>query len=160
MMKRPLHLIRDQRGTSLIELALVLPFLASMLIGMVDISLGYSAKLQLEQAAQRAIEKAMNGEKEAAFFQTLTIEAAAAAGVSPSAVTVRYWLECNGVSQNSNAATMIVDYGKKCADNVQYARYVSVQIVKSYSPMFSAEMLGANPDGTYTLTGKAGVRVQ
>ncbi len=159
-MKRFLHLARDERGTSVIEMALVLPFLGTLVIGMVDISRGYSAKLQLEQAAQRSIEKAMNGEKETSFFQTLKNEAVAAAGVTPSAVTVRYWLECNGVSQNTNPATMDADYGKKCADNVPYSRYVHVEIEKSYSPMFGVKMLGANADGTFTLTGEAGIRVQ
>jgi len=56
-------LIRDERGASLIELALVAPFLATMVIGMVDISQCYSAKVKLTQAAQRAIEKAMQGDK-------------------------------------------------------------------------------------------------
>ena len=48
---------RDERGASIIELALVAPVLASMLVGMVDLSRAYSYKLKLEQAAQRAIEK-------------------------------------------------------------------------------------------------------
>ncbi len=158
---RPLsHLVRDERGTSIVEMALVMPFLASMLIGMVDISRGYSAKLQLEQAAQRSIEKAMNGEKETALFETLLDEAVAAADVDEDAVEVKYWLECAGVSQNTNPATMEADYGKKCADGVAYARYVHVRIEKTYSPMFNATLLGANSDGTFTLSGEAGVRVQ
>lgn len=159
-MRRLSHLIRDERGTSLIEMALVMPFLASLLVGMVDLSRGYSAKLQLEQAAQRSIEKAMNGDKETGFFQTLKNEAVAAAGVNQNAVTVRFWLECDGVSQNSNPATMVADYGEKCDDDIPYARYVNVRIEKAYSPMFSVKFLGANPDGTFTLTGEAGIRVQ
>ncbi len=160
MMRRLISLVRDQRGNSLIELALVMPFLASMVVGMVDVSRGYSAKLQLEQAAQRSIEKAMNGEKNTTFFQSLQSEAMTAAGVAANAVTIRYWLECNGVSQNSSQATMEADYGKKCADGVPYSRYVNVRIEKSYSPMFKAKMLGANADGTYTLIGQSGIRVQ
>ncbi len=159
-MKRILQIIRDERGASLIELALVLPVLGTMLVGMVDISRGYSAKLQLEQAAQRSIEKAMNGKKATALFETLVAEAVAAANVSPSAVQVRYWLECNGVSQNSSASTMAVDYEKKCGDNVAYARYVNVRIQKTYTPMFQARLLGSNADGTFTLVGQAGIRVQ
>ncbi|HET9812570.1 MAG TPA: TadE/TadG family type IV pilus assembly protein [Sphingomicrobium sp.] len=154
-------LARDERGASIIELALVAPFLGSLLIGMVDLSRGYSEKLQLEQAAQRAIEKAMNGEKSTDLFNTLKTEGATAAGVNASAVTVNYWLECAGVSQNTSAATMQSDYeDKKCSDGVPYARYVTVSIQKSYTPMFSSEWLGSNPDGSFTLVGEAGVRVQ
>ena len=159
-MNRLLHISRDERGTSIIEMALMLPILATFVVGMVDVSRGYSAKLQLEQAAQRSIEKAMNGKKETALFQTLKNEAMAAAEVSENAVTVRYWLECGGVSQNTSPSTMEADYGKKCADNIAYARYVNIRIQKSFTPMFSAKMLGANADGTYTLIGESGVRVQ
>jgi Flp pilus assembly protein TadG len=154
-------LARDERGASVIELALVAPFLASMVIGMVDLSNGYSEKLQLEQSAQRAIEKAMNGDKTADLFDTLKAEASTAAGVDEDAVTVNYWHECNGVSQNTSAASMLSDYeDKKCSDGVPYARYVTVRIEKAYTPMFSSEWLGANPDGSFTLVGEAGVRVQ
>lgn len=159
-MRRLSNLARDDAGTALIEMGLMLPILAALVIGMVDISRGYSAKLQLEQAAQRSIEKAMNGEKDTALFQTLKTEAATAASVAPSAVTVRYWLECSGVSQNSSPETMDADYGKKCDDNVPYSRYVTVRIEKSYSPMFSSPLAGANADGTFTLVGRAGIRVQ
>jgi Flp pilus assembly protein TadG len=51
------RLSQDERGASIVELALVTPILASLLIGMVDLSRAYSYKLNLEQGAQRAIEK-------------------------------------------------------------------------------------------------------
>lgn len=159
-MKRLSHLIRDERGSSIVELALVAPLLASLTIGMVDLSRGYSAKLQLEQAAQRSIEKAMNGKKETGLYDTLKAEAAAAAGVSEDAVEVRYWLECDGVSQNSDPATMEADYGKVCEDDEDYARYVNVRIEKAFTPTFRTDWPGANPDGTFTLAGDAGIRVQ
>ncbi len=151
---------RDDRGSSIIEMALVAPFLATLLIGMVDMSRGYSAKLQLEQAAQRSIEKAMNGDKDTDLYETLKVEAVVAADVPASQVEVRYWLECNGVSQNSSAATMAADYEKVCPNGQTYARYVNVRIQKSYKPMFKAQWAGANADGTFTLVGDAGIRVQ
>lgn len=160
MMKRLSHILRDERGTSIIELALLAPLLASLVIGMTDISRAASAKLRLEQSAQRAIEKAMNGDKEEELFETLQAEAMAAADVAEDAVEVRYWLECNGVSQNSSPSSMSTDYEKVCPDGQSYARYVNVRIEKDYTPMFSSEWLGANPDGTFTLIGEAGIRVQ
>lgn len=159
-MKRLAHLVRDERGTSVIELALVAPVLAALVIGMTDLSRGYSAKLQLEQAAQRTIEKAMNGKKEAALFQTLRDEAMAAAGVPAANVEVRFWLECDGVSQNTSPTTMVTDYGKVCDDDEDYARYVNVRIEKTFTPTFNTKWLGANPNGSYTLVGEAGIRVQ
>lgn len=146
------ELRRDERGASIIEMAMVAPFLAALLIGMVDLSRGYSEKLQLEQAAQRAIEKVMQGQKNTTVYDALKAEGAAAAGVSPDAVTVDYWLECDGVRQD--------DYDTNCSSGQTYARYLSLEIVKTYTPMFSTRYAGANEDGTYTLLGKAGIRVQ
>jgi len=160
MMRKLFALLRDESGASIIEMALMMPVLATLLIGMVDLSRGYSEKLQLEQAAQRSIEKAMNGDKKAALFETLEDEAVAAAGVSASAVEIRYWLECDGVSQNTSPSTMDQDYKKVCADGEAIARYVNVHIEKTYTPMFSTRFAGARSDGTYLLVGEAGIRVQ
>jgi Flp pilus assembly protein TadG len=167
MTNRLLHLGRDERGASLIELALVAPFLATLTIGVVDIAGGYSAKLQLEQAAQRTIERAMQAEKNEInglnvdFYDSLKAEAAEAADVDDSAVTVKYWLECNGVNQNTSPSTMDADYGKVCTGGQAYARYLSVKIVKNYTPMFQVDWIkGANADGTFTLEGEAAMRVQ
>ena len=65
---------------SIIELALVAPILASLLIGMVDISRAYSAKLPIEQAAQRAIEKVQQtGERGTRLLTRHETDAAATA---------------------------------------------------------------------------------
>jgi Flp pilus assembly protein TadG len=163
MMRKLSDLWQDASGTSLIEMAMVAPFLATLVIGITDLSRGYSDRLQLEQAAQRAIEKSMQGmqgDDSTTIFKTLKAEAATAAGVPESDVEVRYWLECNGVSQNSSSATMDEDYEKVCPSGEVYARYLRVAITKKYTPMFSTKWLGTNADGTFTLVGTAGLRVQ
>lgn len=157
------NLGRDERGASIVEMALVAPFLATLTIGMVDISRGYSEKLFLEQVAQRSVEKAMQGmqgDDSTAIFNTLKAEAATAASVPQSNVTVRYWLECNGVDQNTNAASMAADYDKKCPDGQYYSRHLSVRIQKTYTPMFATKWAGANANGSFTLVGQSGMRVQ
>ena len=49
----------DDRGAAVIEMALVAPVFALMVIGISDMSNAYSQKLALEQGAQRSIEKVM-----------------------------------------------------------------------------------------------------
>jgi Flp pilus assembly protein TadG len=142
----------DARGAAIIELALVAPILSMLLIGMVDIGRGYSAKLQLEQAAQRAIEKVMNGQADRSSVAALKTEAATTAGVAEANVTVDFWLECNGARQSS--------YDTTCSDTAISRRYLTVQITKPFRPMFSTKWLGANPDGSFTVIGKTGVRTQ
>ena len=163
MRNRLFKLASDDRGTSLIELALLAPILATIVIGMSDLSLAYAQKLQLEQAAQRSIEKAMQGmqgDESTDIFDSLKAEAAATAGVAESAVEVRYWLECNGVSQNTSDATMDADYNKVCTGTEVYSRHLNVSIEKTYTPTFQVHWLGSNSDGTFTLAGEAGLRVQ
>ena len=142
----------DDRGTSLVEMGLIAPFLASFIIGMVDLSNGYSARLQLEQAAQVAIEKVQGYQTTTSTYDTLKAEAANAAGVDQSAVVVRYWLECDGVKQT--------DYNTTCSGTAVYARWIQVEVTKTYTPYFKITWPHANADGSFTLVGKAGMRTQ
>lgn len=145
-------LARDERGTSIIELALVVPILSALLIGMVDLSRAYAAKLALEQAAHRSIEKVMQESASTTMIASLVDEASAAADVDDDAITVDVWLECNGVRA--------ADYDTNCAPLQTYARYLTVEIEKGFEPLFSTKFLGSNADGTFTLRGEAGMRVQ
>lgn len=144
--------VRDQRGAAVIELAIIAPIFATMLIGMVDIGRGYSMKLQLEQAAQRAIEKVMNGQADKSTAAALKTEAATTAGVPETSVTVDFWLECDNARQ--------ANYDSVCSSGAVYRRYLTVQIDKIFTPMFATKWLGANSDGTFTVVGKTGVRTQ
>jgi Flp pilus assembly protein TadG len=153
MMRLTHPLLRDERGASVIELALVLPFFASIVVGVTDISRAYSTKLQLEQAAYRAIEKVQQYRSNSSTFDTLQSEAATAAGVPTSQVTVDYWLECNGTRQ--------AVYNSTCSSGQTTGRWIKVDITKTFTPMFATNKWpGSNADGTYTLHGRAGLRTQ
>ncbi len=146
-------LARDESGASIIEMAMVAPVLAALLMGMVDISRAYSAKLQLEQAAQRSIEKVQQYRTTTSTYSTLVAEAATAAGVNATDVTVDYWLECNGARQTA--------YTTVCPTVQTRVRYITVSINKKFSPMFGTRYFpGANSDGTYTINAQAGLRTQ
>lgn len=150
------NLLRNEVGSSVVEMALVAPLLAGLLIGMVDLSRAYSAKLTLEQAAQRTIEKVAQGQISGSdaddFKAALKTEAAAAAAVAESAVTPDVWLECDGAREDFTSGS--------CDADESFARYASVEITKTYTPLFAVKFAGANADGTYTLQGEAGVRMQ
>ena len=159
MIRQFKSLARDEGGASIIEMGLMLPILASLLIGMVDISRAYSAKLLLEQSAYRAIEKVQQYNTVESTYDTLKNEAASAANsagfsnVTSSDVTIDYWLECNGTRQ--------ANYDTVCSSGQTYARWITVDITAKFTPMFSSSKWpGSNTDGTYTLHGKAGLRTQ
>ena len=153
------RLARDDRGASIVELALVAPILASLLIGMVDLSRAYSHKLLLEQAAQRSIEKVQQYQASSSTADLLKAETVAAAkdagfaSTTAADVTVDFWLECNG--------TRAADYNTVCPDGQTYGRWVSIDLQGTFSPMFrSRRWPGANTNGTFTLHGRAGMRTQ
>jgi Flp pilus assembly protein TadG len=162
-MMRLRSLIRDQAASSVVELALLAPILTGVLFAIVDLGKGFNQKLVLEQVAQRAIEKAMQGvqaDPQTGIFATLKDEAAAEAGVDASAVTVRYWLECAGVSQYTTAAKMDEDYKRVCAPGVQYSRFLEVGLQKAYTPTFNMPWLNTNAQGKVIVKARAGLRVQ
>ena len=146
MMKRLFSLLRDRDGAVTIELAMVAPILATMLIGLIDLSHAYSSKLRLEQAAQRTVEKVMKTSFKAADATTLKTEAEATAGAG-SVATVTNWLECNAVKQTASTA-----WAGGCPDGQQIGRYVQVSIAKSHSALIWEQ--------SWAMTGVAGIRVQ
>jgi hypothetical protein len=154
MMRLP-AIIRDQSGNSVIEMALAAPLLASLLIGMVDISRAVTAKVSLEQAAQRTIERV----QAAPDFDTdeipdLEADAEEAAGTGSDA-TVTAWLECD-----HDGTKLDYDDGT-CGSGSTYARYVNVSITNTFTPMFGTRFFpGANDNGTVDVSGQATVRTQ
>jgi Flp pilus assembly protein TadG len=155
MMRNQLLILRDERGTSIVEMALAAPLLATFLIGMVDLSRAYSAKLQVEQAAQRTIEMVQRNGFTAGTESTLQTEAQNAAGTG-SAATVTSSLECT----SSGGSVTTKAYAATCSNGDTYARFVKVTITKTYTPFFRVKWDRTSPSGTWTLHGGAGIRVQ
>ena len=152
-------LARDERGAAIIEMALLLPVLGTVVIGVADISRAYSQKLILEQAAYRAIEKVQQYQSTESTYNTLQNEVVAAStsagftDVTTSNVTIDYWLECSGVRQT--------DYDSSCSTAPATARWISVDVTHNFTPMFaSSNWPGSNSDGSYTLHGRASLRTQ
>jgi Flp pilus assembly protein TadG len=122
------RLLADRRGMSMIETAVVIPALAMMLAGVSDVAMGYSAKLKIQQAANRTVEMATAAGTNGPAFALLQSEAATAAAVPSGQVTVDKWLECASVRQGA--------FDGACASGQQVARYVSITIDGSYRPKF------------------------
>lgn len=162
MIRRFLTLARNEAGTAIIELALAAPILGMMIVGVADISMAYGKKLELEQAAQRAIEKVGQTTGELTPADTIKKEAVCQYnGVSEGGVclttpltgdnvTVTYSLECNGIA---------TAYTTDCTGTQVQVRYISATVATTYTPMFPVHF-GTEADGTYHLEGIAGVRVE
>ena len=147
---------RDSNGTSVIEFALFAPILCVTLMGVTDVSMAYSRKLAVEQAAFRALEN-VSVTTPQANYDYLRAEAAAAdgaGGVQAADVTVTTWIECNNVQQPATTTA--------CPTGQQTSQYVQVSIASSYTPVFFEGPLAAtgNANGVVALTASASVRVR
>lgn len=157
---------RDERGNSYVEMALVTPVLGAMLVGTIDIANGYSARLKLEQAAQRTIEEVQQESGvESTTYSSIASEAATAAGVSSSHVTVTNSVQCSNdgstwTTVSSSTTGWDTDSCSSYGTYTYYSHYLSVQIQGSYTPFFSTSLAAPNSNGTYTLYGTAGLRFQ
>lgn len=152
-------LARDERGATIVEMGFAAPMLAALLIGMVDLSQGFSSKLQLEQAAQRTLESVQQRGYNYTDASTndnaaLKTEAQTAAGAG-SVATVTSYVECwNGGSKTR------MTFDGTCPSGQTQSRYVSISIRQNYAPRFGFRFLGATAGGTYAITGKAALRTQ
>ena len=145
-------LLKDSRGTSVLETALIVPTLAMFVMGGSDLAMGFSEKLRVQQAAARAIEMATAGGLNSAAFNNLQSDAATAAGVPSNNVVVDKWLECDGARQSS--------FNDTCTTTgAQMARFVSISITSSYTPMFSF-LVPDSDNGSISISGYSAVRVQ
>jgi len=141
----------DARGTSLVEFAAAAPVFALLVVGIGDISRGFSERLALQQAANRTLELAHLGTRDP-DYNYLIPEAATAAGVPQSQVGLDSWLECNGTRKAFDAT---------CDEAEEMARYITLTINSTFRPAFSSIAYpDARPDGTVPLIAKASLRVQ
>lgn len=154
------RLARDDAGVSMIEMGFVMPFLGVLMMGCIDLGMGLSERYELQQAAHRTIELAnvrtLTADKDAneIDFSFLKSEAATAAGVPPSQVTLTRWVECNG--------TVKPAYDMVCQPTEKVARYIQLEILKEYTPMFGLARIYpiTNPNGSVQMTVEAAVRIQ
>lgn len=140
----------DRRGTSVIEMGLALPILSLMLVNLIDVASAYSAQMSLQQAAARSLERLqVSGYPES--FNFVRAEAAAAAGVAESKVTITTWLECNNVRQPASVTV--------CSGTAVAGKYVDVAIASTYDPFFSISLLGErDANGDIALSARSSVR--
>jgi Flp pilus assembly protein TadG len=144
------RLRRCERGVSIIELGLVMPLLSIMLVGLVDVASCFSAQMTIQQAAARSLERVQTSGSTTDFAYVRT-EAAAAAGVAESQVTLDSWLECDNVRQ---AATVVT-----CTSTQISAKYLQVSISSTYTPYFPFSPLGTRQaDGKVGLSAASAVR--
>ena len=145
-------LLRDRRGTSLIELAIAAPLLMIFAVGIADVDGGWSEKYRLQQVVNRSLETPQIAENlnDYSFLET---EADAAAGIAASASTLQAWTQCG------DQATRYA-WDEDCTGG-ESAKFIKLTIVKSYKPFFgSMPFSNVQADGTVLFTAHGTLRVR
>ncbi len=159
MRARPIWrgLARSERGTALLEFGMAVPILALVILGTVDFARAVAFQQNLEEIANRALERATAMGNATDSYATVRLDAIAAAAVPAADVTLDRWQECDGVRQAS--------YDVVCPAAQQLARFMSIEIRKTYAPLFNMGVLEAAYGQTgmsdgIPMKGDAMVRVQ
>ena len=144
---------RNEHGGSMVETAIIMPTLLMLMSGASDFAMGYWTRMQTQQASARAVELASVGGLEKLSVDDLKAEAAAAAKVPASSVTVIRWLECDGVTQSL--------FEGSCTEGQIVGRYVSVRIDNSYKPILGPLLpVKLAADGRIHFQGFSSLRLQ
>lgn len=147
----------ENTGAGALELAMALPMLMLLLVGMIDVSRLVAARIDAEQAAQRATDFALAIRPTSDKGGYIRDEAAKADNVSLTDVTVAIYLECDGVRQSS--------FNTICGSTQDMARFVDVKIKRKVDFVFDwssfAALFGSNVLGSgITVQGDSIVRFQ
>ncbi|HEY0027107.1 MAG TPA: TadE/TadG family type IV pilus assembly protein [Allosphingosinicella sp.] len=139
--------LKDERGVSAIEFAMLVPVLATLILGIIDLSTGLSQRFSLQQAVNRSLEivqanrvKANDqGTQDYNFLKKAVVD-----GAPGASVTLTQWLECSGTKQG--------DYEGACAANQDTARYLELRATRVFQGKIYLRPV--------TLTATSAVRVQ
>ena len=120
---------RDERGVSAIEFAFLIPILATLILGIIDLSSGLQQRFTLQQAVNRSFEivqanRVAANSSGTPDYEFLRQEVATAANVPVGNVTLNRFRECNGARQ--------AVFTDSCDDGVDMARYLELIVTKDF----------------------------
>ena len=136
--------LRDRRGVSAVEFALVAPVLIAIPIPVYDIGSSLHAKMQVEEAVQAGAQYVI-----AHTFDSAKVSAAAAAA-SSLPVTITTAEACGCPSGNTISAQPC---GNACPNGTTAKKYATINGQATYTPLISYPVYG----NTFTLTASSTV---
>jgi Flp pilus assembly protein TadG len=146
MMKSLQSLRNQEQGSTLLEVALITPVLALLMVGAVDFGRGYYVAMEVSSAAEAgALYGVQNTTDTSGMAAAATLDAKDVPGLG---VNASYGCEC---SDGSNAVANCTST-PSCPANV--VKYVEVDTTATYSPIL--EYPGV--PSSFALTGKGRMR--
>lgn len=148
MKRNRFHLLRDENGASLIELAFVLPLFPLLLFGALDFARAFYVSVEIVGAAQAAALYGSQNPTDTTGMQTAAQDDAPDVP-NLSVGTHSYGTECSdGTSYTANTSTM-----PTCSGTTKVYR-VNVTVTGTYSPLIP----WPGVPSSMSLTGSAAMR--
>ena len=141
---------RDERGTSVLELALVLPVISMLSLAAIDFAMAFGMKLQVQQYAQAGADFVVASGATPPTPEAVKAEVVAISGLNASEVTVTRFTECNAVK--------VALFGL-CPGLLDVkTNYMQISTVDTYEPMLNIDGI-ADFMTTSQMTGRTIVRL-
>ena len=142
--------LRGERGTSTLELALTLPVLGILSLAAIDFAMAFGMKLQVQQYAQSGADFVVASGAAVPSAADVKAEVVAVSKLDPANVTVTKFTECNQVK--------VVVFGVCPGLSDVKISYMQIEVQDTYTPMLDIEGI-ADFAKTSTFKGRTTVRL-
>jgi Flp pilus assembly protein TadG len=149
-----LKLARCRAGAAAVEMALIGPVLALVLLGMIDFGMAIYYNMQVQSAAQAGAQYAI--QHAASAFNASAVQSAVTKATTLSGLTAGTPATFCGCATGNTIAQCV---SGSCASGT-LGTYVTVTAQATYNTILPYSSVGLNIPKTYTLTGTTTVRLQ
>ncbi|WP_369025199.1 TadE/TadG family type IV pilus assembly protein [Qipengyuania sp. RANM35] len=131
-----IRLLRSDRGTVVIETAIVLPVLAILILGGFEVSRIVARNSELQSAAAEAAAVVLaNPPGDASEKAKIEAIVESSAGLATNKVTLTTQYRCN-------ASTTLVSASTACGTNDEISEYIEIRMLDSYTPIWTSFGVG------------------
>jgi Flp pilus assembly pilin Flp len=144
-----LFLKRDQRGAVLVEMAMITPVLATMMVGAFDVSRAVARQTELQEVAAEFSAVAMATTLTQDSLQSLREIAAQSAGIETDKVAIQANTRCGTDPE-------FLEAGEDCNDDEEEADFLTISIEDQYVPIWTQFGIGGAIDLSVTRSAQIG----
>lgn len=154
---RTLSVLKDRRGVSAVEFALLAPVLIALPVPIVDLGLGLYTQMELQNAATAGAQYALQNPS-LSTLTTAQIQAAAAAAVPSLAMSTSASQVCGcpGTGTGGGPAVTFGSCTTNCSTGKLPGNYVTVTAQTTYVPLVPYPVMGSS----VALTAQSVARIQ
>ena len=132
---------RDERGVATIELALILPIVTVLLMGLLDIGIFVHREMDLRNAARMGAQYAFQDSSALSTMESTAVNAVGPlpSGASTPVASATAFCECPTSTSDYSATAVVACTTATCpVTGTKPATYITVTLTQSYTPLFGS----------------------